>query len=319
MLGRGSRQTKTTRTTIGPSSGVLGAPSAPPDRIVRLRHPARWCTAIVLLVLGAMLIHALTTNPRFQWNVVARYFLSREILTGLERTIILTAAAMAIAIILGTVLALMRTTDNPILAAASNAYIWFFRGTPLLVQLIFWYNLAALYPHLSIGIPFGPSFASGRSVALITTDLAAVMGLGLNEAAYMSEIVRSGLLSVPDGQREAAATLGMSSRLTLQRVILPQALRVMIPPTGNQIIGMLKYTSLVSVISLPELLYSAELIYAQNFETIPLLIVASLWYLIVTTVLSIGQSYIERHYSRGVGRRKTGPERVNIEFEGGLR
>jgi polar amino acid transport system permease protein len=193
----------------------------------------------------------------------------------------------------------MRLSKSLVLSSVASSYIWLFRGTPLLVQLLFWFNVASFVPRLSLGIPFGPSFVSANTNNVVTVLAAAILGLGLNEAAYMSEIVRAGIVSVDAGQGEAALALGMNKRLVFRRIVLPQAMRVIIPPTGNQTIGMLKGTSLVSVISLPELLYSVQLIYARNFETIPLLVVASLWYLIVTTVLSVGQHYVERHFGRG--------------------
>jgi polar amino acid transport system permease protein len=270
-----------------------------------LRHPGRWVASAVIAVLVAMLIHTLVTNHRFGWNVIGTYFTSPAILDGLLRTLELTAIAMVGAMILGVVLAVMRLSPNPIVSTASWFYIWFFRGTPLLVQVIFWYNLSAIYPRLSLGIPFGPEWFSGSSNTIITPLIAASLGLILNEAAYMSEIVRAGILSVDEGQTEAAAALGLRRLQTLRKIVLPQAMRVIIPPIGNDTINMLKYTSLVSVIALPELLYSAEIIYSKNFQTIPLLIVASLWYLIVTTVLSIGQYYIEQHFGRGDRTRRT--------------
>ena len=191
----------------------------------------------------------------------------------------------------------------PILSGISWAYIWFFRGTPLLVQIIFWYNLAALVPQLSLGVPFGgPQLVSGDVNHIITPFTAALLGLGLNEGAYMSEIVRGGIQSVDHGQSEAATALGMRPGRVMRRIVLPQAMRVIIPPTGNQVIGMLKSSSLVSVTSLPELLYASQLIYQKTFQTIPLLIVASLWYLILTSVLSVGQYYLERRFARGAAR-----------------
>ncbi|MBK1787915.1 amino acid ABC transporter permease [Prauserella cavernicola] len=267
-------------------------------QVAPTRHYGRWFGTAVLLVLVAMLVHTLFTNPRFQWTVVAEYFTTPTIIEGLFNTLWLTAAAMAIGIVLGTVLAIMRLSPNPVLSGSAATFVWFFRGTPLLVQLIFWFNLSALYPKLSLGIPFGPEFISGSANEFITVYVAALLGLGLNEGAYMAEIVRAGINSVHSGQREAAEALGMSSRRILTRIILPQAMRVIIPPTGNQLIGMLKTTSLVSVIALPDLLYSAQMIYSSNFQTIPLLIVASIWYLIVTTILSIGQYFVERRFSK---------------------
>jgi polar amino acid transport system permease protein len=199
----------------------------------------------------------------------------------------------------------MRLSPNPLVSGASWAYIWFVRGTPVLVQLLFWSFIAALYPRISLGVPFGgPELLGGSATAVITPFVAAVLGLGLNEGAYMAEIVRAGILSVDEGQEEAAHALGMTRLQTLRRIVLPQAMRVIIPPTGNETISMLKTTSLVSVIAVTDLLYAVQLIYAQNYRQIPLLIVACCWYLLFTTVLSIGQYYIERHYGRGTRRRQ---------------
>ena len=280
------------------------AGTEPPQEIraIPVRHPGRWLAAAVVLLLAAMLAHTLVTNPRFQWGVIGHYFLSGRVLDGLGITILLTVVAMAIGIVLGVILAIMRLSPNPMLSGASWAYIWLFRGTPVLVQLLFWFNLAFLYPRISIGVPFGPEFFSASANTLITALTAAILGLGLNEGAYMAEIVRAGILSVEHGQSEAAQALGMGRTLTLRRIILPQAMRVIIPPTGNETISMLKTSSLASVITVTELLYAVQLIYSVTFQTIPLLIVASLWYLIVTSLLTIGQYYIERHYARGSAR-----------------
>jgi polar amino acid transport system permease protein len=196
----------------------------------------------------------------------------------------------------------MRLSPNPVLAGTSWVYTWFFRGTPVLVQLIFWGFIAQLYPRLSIGIPFGPEFVGADSNKVIGIFTAAVLGLGLNEAAYMAEIVRAGLLSVDEGQTEAASALGMRRMQTMRRIVLPQAMRVIIPPTGNETISMLKTTSLVTIIGVADLLGAAQLIYGSNFKQIPLLVVASLWYLLITSVLSIGQYYLERRFARGSSR-----------------
>lgn len=268
-------------------------------KVVPVRYWERWLMAAVVLVGVAMAINALVTEKGFRFGVVGQYFFSSEILSGVVLTIELTLGAMAIGIVLGIFLAVLRMSKNPILAGVSSAYIWFFRGTPLLVQIIFWYNLAALLPRIGIGIPFGPQFVSGSVNTLIAPITAALLGLGLNEGAYMSEIVRAGMLSVGKGQVEAAQSLGMTQSQTLRKIVLPQAMRIIVPPTGNQVIGMLKGTSLVSVIAIAELLYSAQIIYSNNYQTIPLLIVASLWYLVMTTVLSVGQHFLERKFGRG--------------------
>jgi len=287
-----------------PSAGETAAQADPPEEIkaIPVRHPGRWLAAVVVLVLFAMLVHTLVTNPRFEWNVVWSYFLSRRVLDGLAITILLTVVCMVIGIVLGVILAVMRLSANPLLSGSSWVYIWFFRGTPVLVQLLVWFNLAFLYPKISLGVPFGPSWLTANANNLITPIAAAILGLGLNEGAYMSEIVRAGILSVEHGQGEAAQALGMARGLTMRRIILPQAMRVIIPPTGNETISMLKTSSLASVITVTELLYAVQLIYSVNFKTIPLLIVASIWYLIVTSVLTVGQYYVERYYARGAAR-----------------
>jgi polar amino acid transport system permease protein len=287
-----------------PRTAESAGRTGPPDQIkaVPVRHPGRWVAAVVVLVLVAMLVHTLATNPRFEWGIIGQYFLSRRVLNGLGLTILLTVVAMAIGIILGVILAVMRLSANPLLSGASWVYIWFFRGTPVLVQLLFWFNLAFLYPRISLGVPFGPAFVHANANDVISALTAAILGLGLNEGAYMAEIVRAGILSVEHGQVEASQALGMSRALTMRRIILPQAMRVIIPPTGNETISMLKTSSLASVITVTELLYAVQLIYSVNFQTIPLLIVASIWYLIMTSVLTVGQYYVERHYARGAAR-----------------
>jgi len=280
-------------------------PAGRPEDIkaVPVRHPGRWISAAIVVVLVATLVRSVAINPNFGWGVVGQYFFSSRVLNGLAVTLELTAIAMVVGIVLGVLLAVMRLSPNPLVASASWAYIWFFRGTPVLVQLLFWNFFSALYPTISLGVPFGgPGFIHANANSLITPFAAAILGLGLNEGAYMAEIVRAGIISVNEGQTEAAQSLGMTRLQTMRRIVLPQAMRVIIPPTGNETISMLKTTSLVSVIAYAELLYSVQLIYSANYRTIPLLLVASIWYLIVTTVLSIGQYYIERYYGRGASR-----------------
>jgi len=275
---------------------------AQPIRAVPVFRPGRWLALLVLLVLVVMLVAALVTNPRFGWPVVAQYLVCDTVLRGLRNTLLLTVLAMAIGIAAGLVLAVMRLSANPILRVVAGGYVWFFRGTPVITQLVFWNFLAALFPRLGLGIPFGPTFVSADTNVLITLFSACLLGLGLNEAAYMAEIVRGGINSVDSGQAEAAAALGMSATQTLRRIVLPQAMRVIIPPTGNETISMLKTTSLVVVIGYFELQTAVQSIYSRTFQTIPLLIVAAIWYLALTSMLSLGQSYLERYYERGGGR-----------------
>lgn len=265
---------------------------------VPLRHPWRWVACALVLLLLAWFAYSVITNPNFQWPIVGHYLFSKAILAGGVVTIELTVSAMLIAIVLGIIVALMRLSENRLLRYSATAYIGCFRGTPTLVQLLFWYNLSALFPVISLGIPFGPQFFSVNANTIITPLIAANLGLGLCEAAYMAEIVRSGILSVDFGQREAALAVGMTRSHAMRYIILPQALRVIVPPTGNEVIGMMKYTSLASVISVTELLTSAQLIYTRTFETIPLLIVVSIWYLVLTTVLTVVQRTIERRVGR---------------------
>ena len=279
------------------------APAAPVEiKAVPVRRPGRWLAGFLIIVVVAALLKSVATNPRFGWGTVGEYLFAPTVMEGLLKTIELTFLSMLIGIAIGVLLAVMRLSPNPIVVAASGFYIWLFRGTPVLVQLLFWAFIAALYPVITLGVPFGPALLSFDANTWITPFVAVLLGLGLNEGAYMSEIVRAGLLSVDEGQEEAAKALGMRRMTTMRRVILPQAMRVIIPPTGNETIGMLKTTSLVSVLAYTELLYAVQLIYAANYKQIPLLIVASIWYLVLTTILSIGQYFIERHYGRGTAR-----------------
>jgi polar amino acid transport system permease protein len=276
-----------------------------PDDIkaVPVRHPLRWVVAALVAVLAADIIWSAATNDRFQWDVFQKYFFDSRILHGLQITLELTALAMAIGIVLGIVLAVMRLSLNPLISGGASFYVWIFRGTPVLVQILLWNYVGALYPDISIGAPFGgPDLVSVSANSLITPFVAGMLALGLNEGAYMAEIVRAGILSVDEGQTEAAHALGLTRLQTMRRIVLPQAMRVIVPPTGNETISMLKTSSLVSVIALADLTYSAQLIYAVNYKTIQLLFVISVWYLICTTVLSVAQYYLERRFGRGSSR-----------------
>jgi polar amino acid transport system permease protein len=291
-------------------------------KVVPVRHYGRWVGVVIVGIFLAMVAHTLffqvaSSNVschqfagarvcqhvkvwRFQWNIVGQYFFTSEILHGLLRTIILTVVAMLTGIVLGITIAVMRLSPNRVLTSVAWVYTWFFRGTPVLVQLLFWAFLGYFYPHLTLGVPFTHiTFVHLNVNTSLTLMEACALGLGLNEGAYMSEIARAGLISVDEGQIEAATSLGMTRRQTLRLVIIPQAMRVIIPPTGNEVISMLKTTSLVSVVGVIDLLGAATNIYSANYEIKPLLIVASLWYLLVTTVLSTGQFYLERRFARG--------------------
>jgi polar amino acid transport system permease protein len=288
---------------VVPSGEATDTAGRPEDiRAVPVRHPGRWVAAAIVLIVAVALVHSVATNPRFEWSVVGNYLFDERILEGLRVTIELTVIAMAIGIVLGVILAVMRLSPNPLVSGSSWLYIWFFRGTPVLVQLLFWYSIAALYPKIALGIPFGPAFVHVDANTAITPFTAAILGLGLNEGAYMAEIVRAGMISVEEGQSDAAQSLGMTRLQTLRRIVLPQAMRVIIPPTGNETISMLKTSSLASVIVVTELLYAAQLIYSVNFKTIQLLIVASIWYIVCTSLLYVGQYYLERYYARGASR-----------------
>jgi polar amino acid transport system permease protein len=283
----------------------VGGQEVRPEEItaIPVRHVGRWIAAVIVLFLAAVIVYSVATNDRFQWGVVGDFLFDPRVLRGVRTTIVLTIVSMAIGITLGVIVAVMRLSPNPLVSGGSWFYVWIFRGTPVLVQLLIWYYIAALYPKVSIGIPFGgPVFASTHANQFFKPFVVAILGLGLNEGAYMSEIVRAGILSVDEGQTEAAQSLGMTRLMTLRRIVLPQAMRVIIPPTGNETISMLKTSALVSVIAYTELLYSVQLIYSVNFKTIPLLFVASIWYLFMTSILSIGQHYIERYYARGTTR-----------------
>ena len=266
------------------------------------RRPWTWVAAVAVALVLANALFSIVTNPGFGWPVVGEYFFAPQVMAGLFTTLMLTAISMSLALVLGTIIAVAAASMNPVLSSVAQGYIWIFRAIPLLVQIIFWYNLAALYPKLGFGLPFMPSFVEVETNSVITAVSAAIIAMSMNEGAYMAEIVRSGLNSVDSGQREAARALGMSSWDSFRRIVMPQAMRVIIPPTGNETLSMLKYTSLVSVIALPDLLYSTQLISSRNFEVIPMLLVASLWYLLVSTILMLIQSWIERHFGKSVVR-----------------
>nr|WP_232327998.1 amino acid ABC transporter permease [Kibdelosporangium sp. MJ126-NF4]CTQ93795.1 ABC-type amino acid transport system, permease component [Kibdelosporangium sp. MJ126-NF4] len=268
-----------------------------PVKAVPVRHVGRWIGGAVVLGLAALAIRSIIVNPNFHWEVVGPYLFDTRIAKALLTTLELTLYSMLIGIVGGVVLAVMRLSPNPVLKGAAGVYIWLFRGTPLITQLIFWANLGALYPSFGIGIPFGPEFVTWQTNVAIGVATASVLGLGLNEAAYMAEIVRAGISSVDEGQTEAAGALGMTRGKTLRRIVLPQAMRVIIPPTGNQVISMLKTTSLVVVIGYSELMVVVGQIYAQNYKVIPLLIVAAIWYLVCTSVLTVIQMQIERKFT----------------------
>ncbi|MER0081896.1 amino acid ABC transporter permease [Corynebacterium sp. KPL2861] len=267
-----------------------------------LRHPWRWIFAAVLLILGLWFVIASARNEAFGWDTYFHYLFDRRIAIASLHTIAITISSMIIGVVGGAILAVMRMSPNPILRAISWIFLWIFRGTPIYVQLVFWGLLSAIYQSINLG------FAEVSLQSVLTNAFfLAVMGLGLNEAAYMAEIVRSGISSVPEGQKEASKALGMSWWMTMRRTVLPQAMRIIIPPTGNEFISLLKTSSLVVAIPYThEIFGRATDISAALFQPIPLLMVAASWYLVITSVLMVGQYFLERHFERGATRELTG-------------
>lgn len=280
------------------SDTLAKAPAAPgtPEhaaslRIVPHRRLGQWAAALAVLALLALALTSVLRNEAFRWDVVADYFTSDAVLRGLWLTLWLTAVVMVLGFALGTLLAAARISTNPVLRSVGWGYVWLFRSIPILVQLLLWFNIGVLYPQI-LGV---------RTVDLLGPVTVAVIGLTLHEAAYAAEIVRGGILSVDRGQIEAAQALGLSRWRRWRRIVLPQAMRSIVPPAGNLLIGTLKGTSIVSVIAVQDLLYSVQLVYHRTYQVIPLLMVATVWYTVVTSVLGIGQHYVEKHYARGSG------------------
>ncbi|GGX59730.1 hypothetical protein GCM10010358_12780 [Streptomyces minutiscleroticus] len=301
--------------TTGPAATPPGAaapgagPEAPPVpddpaalRVVPARHYARWAAAAAVAVLVAQFAHGLATNPVWEWDVFRAYVLSETIVQAVWVTLQLTAYATVLGFLLGTVLAFMRLSRSPVLQTVAWTYVWVFRSIPMIVQLVFWFNLSALYEELGVGIPFGPVFWSVDSNSLIGTIGAAVIGLTLHQAAYAAEVVRGGVVAVDHGQLEAAAALGIPRLRQIRRIVLPQAMRAILPTAGNEIVGLLKGTSVVYVMSIGELFYQAQVIYGRNGRVIPLLLVATAWYVVLTSLLSVAQYYVERRFARGADR-----------------
>ena len=274
-----------------------------PDRIHALpvKRTGPVVAAVIVALLAAMLVQGLVTNPRFEWNIVWKYLFNENVLEGIGYTLLLTVISMVVAIILSVILAIMRKSINPVLRGVSWFFIWFFRGTPVYTQLVFWGLFSVLVLKLSLGIPFtSVTFWSIDSSTIITAFNAAWIGLALNEAAYLSEIVRAGLEAVDPGQTEAAKALGMKRSLIMRRIILPQAMRIIIPPTGNETIGMLKTTSLVQAVPFTlELQFATNAIANRIYKPIPLLLVACIWYLLITSILMVIQSRLEKHFGKG--------------------
>jgi len=286
-----------------------------PIRAVPVRHPGRWVAIVVLVVLAAMFVHMLFTNKQYEWRFIADNVLSAPVARGALTTIELTVFAMIIGVVLGVVLAVMRLSPNPILSTASWLYTWFFRGVPRLVLCVLFGNLGILYSRLEFGLPFDRQIGylfgiddlharifGVNSTTLLTGFTAGLLALAMSEGAYMAEIVRAGIQSVDAGQTEAAQALGMRRPLMLRRIILPQAMRVIVPPTGNETIAMLKDTSLVAYVPVTnELFFQLQHIGARTYQIFPMLVAACLWYLAMTSVLMVGQHYVERYFGRGFG------------------
>ena len=267
--------------------------------VVRSRHPWRWVAAFIVLVLVAQFVNGLVTNPGWDWSTFAQYFTASSVLKALWLTVQLTVYGSVLGFALGIALAIARLSKNPVLQTVSWTYVWAFRSIPLIVQLLFWFNIAYLYKTLSIGIPFGPSFVTVDVNNAISGMTAAVIGLALHQAAYSAEIIRAGIISVDSGQLEAAAALGIPKRRQFFKIILPQAMRSILPNAANEVISLFKGTSIVSTMAIAELFYQVQVIYGRNGRVVPLLMVATVWYIVLTTVLSIGQYYVERHYAKG--------------------
>ncbi|MEK6437713.1 amino acid ABC transporter permease [Pseudonocardia sp. T1-2H] len=287
----------------------LATAHAPPAReegpddadltIVQARHPWRWVATAVVVVLVAMALHALVTNAAWDWATVGQYLFAPSIIRAVLLTLQLTVLGIVVGFVLGTVLAVMRLSPNPLLRSVSWTYIWIFRSVPLILQLLFWYNLALLYDSISFGVPFGPALFEIGAMDLVGPVTAAVLGLALHQAAYAAEVVRSGFLGIDQGQLEAAAALGIPRWRRFRRIQLPQAMRTIVPTAANELIGLVKGTSVVYIMALSELFYQVQVIYTRTGRVIPMLLVAAVWYLVLTTVLSIGQFYVERHYAKG--------------------
>ena len=280
---------------------ILAAQVDDDDVIAKpLRHPWRWASGILVTAVLGLFVYSLWSSPNVDHDIISKYLFNPLILQGAVLTVVITAVSMVIATVLAVLLAVMRLSPNPLLKIIATGFIGFFRGTPLLLQIVFWGYLGIIYPTLTFGIPFTDIvFVSGQTSALIPSLAAGIIALALNEAAYSAEIVRAGILSVDGGQIEAAKSLGMKGCYTLRRIILPQAMRVIIPPMGNETISMLKNTALLEVVAVLELYTQARMISAQNLAQVELLVVAGFWYLVMTTILSIPQRQLEKKYGRG--------------------
>ncbi|MFD5034553.1 amino acid ABC transporter permease [Streptomyces sp. NPDC058220] len=282
----------------GPEDAPRDAPSIPPESIkaIPVRHYGRYVSAVVAIGVLVALVYAFAQGD-VNWAAIPDYFFDGQILTGVKNTVIITVLAMILGVVLGIVLAVMRLSKNPVTSAIAWFYIWFFRGTPVYVQLLVWFNLGIVFEYINLGPIYKDEWSS-----FMTPFLCALLGLGLNEAAYMAEICRAGLQSVDEGQTEAAHALGMSHAKTLRRIVVPQAMRVIVPPTGNEVINMLKTSSLAVAVQYTELLRATQNVAQTSGAAVEMLFLAAVWYIILTSVLSLGQYYLERHYARGSSR-----------------
>lgn len=270
------------------------------DKVIPQRHVGRWIAGVVVAFSGFLLIKSLLTNPSLEVGIIGEYLFQPYIIKGVGMTLVLTIVSWTLGTLLAIALAVMRLSKNPVLASISWAYTWFFRGTPTLVQIIFWGFLGSLYPKIVLKIPFVDwTLVDVPTASVLSATVAAIVALTLNEAAYNAEIVRGGILSVDRGQNEASTALGLTAWQSMKTIVLPQSMRAIIPPMGNQFIALLKMTSLVSVVGGKELLTAAQNVYSQTFKTIPLLAVAALWYLALVSVLSIGQYFLEKKFGKG--------------------
>lgn len=271
-------------------------------RTIKAPKPGIWVVTVLTILVVIGLIVSVVGNPRVGYAQIAHWFFSGQILQGLWLTLWLTAVVTVLSLIIGAVLAAMRLSGQPVLVAIAWGYTWIFRSIPLLVLLLLWFNIAYLFPVIHIGIPWMAEFTEFKTVSIVSAIAAAIIALTMHESAPAAEIIRGGLLSIDEGQKEASFALALSPARTFFRILIPQAMRTIIPAAGSLLIGILKSTAMVSTIAVTDLLYSVQIIYNRNFEVMPLLFVACLWYLIVTSILSIGQYYLERHFARGSSR-----------------
>ncbi|KAA2266579.1 amino acid ABC transporter permease [Solihabitans fulvus] len=270
--------------------------------VVPARHPWRWVGVVVVLVLVAQFAHGLATNPGWDWATVGQYLTADVIVHAVGVTIQLTVYGTVLGFALGVVVALMRLSRSSFLQTVGWTYVWAFRSIPLIVQLLFWFNISYLYQRFDVGVPFGPALLSFETKDLVSPIGAAVLGLALHQAAYAAEIVRSGIIAVDHGQLDAAAALGIPKGRQFRRIVLPQAMRSILPNAANEVISLFKGTSVVSVMAIGELFYQVQVIYGRNTRVVALLMVATIWYVALTTVLSVVQYYVERHYAKGSAR-----------------